>query len=90
MSNVVDESNLSLRLSRRANSGQQKYYKNIEIYQLTPPEIEGLANEISAFSRGKITVVSADNKYVKIPRAQYGDHPTFLILASKRYIYTLL
>jgi serine/threonine protein kinase len=50
-----------------AISGQEKYYKTLGIYQLTPPEIEWLANEISAFSGGKITVVSADNKYVKIP-----------------------
>ncbi|MEG4498828.1 serine/threonine-protein kinase [Microcoleus sp. F10-C6] len=57
-----------------AISGQEKYYKTLGIYQLTPPEIEWLANEISAFSGGKITVVSADNKYikkyVKIPTAK--------------------
>lgn len=53
---------------------QVKYYETIGISQLTPPEIEWLANEISAFSGGQITVVSADNKYVKkyvkIPRTQ--------------------
>ncbi|MEG4631997.1 serine/threonine-protein kinase [Microcoleus sp. AR_TQ3_B6] len=53
-----------------AISGQEKFYKTLGIYQLTPPEIEWLANEISAFSAGKITVVSADNKYVKIPTAK--------------------
>ena len=53
-----------------ALSGQEKYYKTLGIYQLTPPEIEWLANEISAFSGGKITVVPADNKYVKIPTAK--------------------
>ncbi|MBD1813526.1 serine/threonine protein kinase [Microcoleus vaginatus DQ-U2] len=53
-----------------AISGQEKYYKTIDFYQLTPPEREWLANEISAFSGGKITVVSADNKYVKIPTAK--------------------
>ncbi|MEP6488579.1 serine/threonine protein kinase [Microcoleus vaginatus GB2-A3] len=53
-----------------AISGQEKYYKSLGIDRLTPPEIEWLANEISAFSGGKITVVSADNKYVKIPTAK--------------------
>jgi serine/threonine protein kinase len=53
-----------------AISGKEKYYKTLGIYQLTPPEIEWLANEISAFSGGKITVVTADNKYVKIPTAK--------------------
>jgi serine/threonine protein kinase len=53
-----------------AISGQEKFYKTLGIYQLTPPEIEWLANEISASSGGKITVVSADNKYVKIPTAK--------------------
>ena len=53
-----------------AISRPEKYYKTIGLYQLTPPEIEWLANEISAFSGGKITVVSADNKYVKIPTAK--------------------
>jgi hypothetical protein len=57
-----------------AISRSEKYYKTLGIYELTPPEIEWLANEISAFSGGKITVVSADNKYVnkyvKIPTAK--------------------
>ena len=53
-----------------AISRSEKYYKTIGIYELTPPEIEWLANEISAFSGGKITVVSANNKYVKIPTAK--------------------
>ena len=53
-----------------AISRPEKYYKTIGLYDLTPPEIEWLANEISAFSGGKITVVSADNKYVKIPTAK--------------------
>jgi len=54
----------------RAGSEQKEYYETLQLSQLTPPEIEWLANEISAFSGGKITVVSADNKYVKIPTAK--------------------
>ena len=53
-----------------ASSEQEEYYETLKLSQLTPPEIEWLANEISAFSGGKITVVSADNKYVKIPTAK--------------------
>ncbi|EGK84370.1 serine/threonine protein kinase [Microcoleus vaginatus PCC 9802] len=53
-----------------AISGQEKYYKATEFARLTPPEIEWLVNEISAFSGGKITVGAADNKYVKIPTAK--------------------